>query len=279
MVPDRLPNEIRDLIKKFPAGSLQFEIGIQTWNPEVAKLVSRRNDYQKVKENFLFLSTETGVHTHADLIVGLPGETLESFAEGFDTLETLKPDEIQVGILKRLKGAPISRHDKEWDMVYSMETPFQILRTKTMDFATLQKMNRFAKFWDLYANSGKFKNFMQVFREHVVTSEKKSFFWQFFAFSEFLTTRYSQYFGISFVSLLESALMYMTLEMKIDTEKAKEILLQDFLANGAKGVPAFLGGHMAVPANQKTNHASSGPNNSAIPKRQQQHLGKQQQPQ
>ena len=84
MVPDRLPIELRDLIQQFPHGSLQFEIGIQTWNPDVAKLVSRRQDYEKIRENFAFLSIKHTVHTHADLIAGLPSETIESFAHGFD---------------------------------------------------------------------------------------------------------------------------------------------------------------------------------------------------
>jgi radical SAM superfamily enzyme len=99
LVPDRLPGEIRELITRCPAGSLQFEIGIQTLNPDVAANVSRKNDLTKVKENFAFLRENSKVHTHADLIVGLPGETLESFAEGFDRLYAMGPDEIQVGIL------------------------------------------------------------------------------------------------------------------------------------------------------------------------------------
>ena len=75
MVPDRLPSELRELIKLFPPGSLQFEVGIQTWNPEVAKNVSRRQDYSKIRENFEFLNNQTTVHLHTDLIAGLPGET------------------------------------------------------------------------------------------------------------------------------------------------------------------------------------------------------------
>ncbi len=114
MVPDRLPDELKALIEQFPPGSLQFEIGVQTWSETVAKLVSRRQNYEKVRENFKYLKSRTGVHTHADLIVGLPGETWESFAEGFNQLYALEPDEIQVGVLKRLKGAPIIRHDREY---------------------------------------------------------------------------------------------------------------------------------------------------------------------
>jgi radical SAM superfamily enzyme YgiQ (UPF0313 family) len=86
MIPDRLPAELRAVIAKFPPGTLQFEVGIQTFNPEVAALIRRRQNYERLADNFHFLRRETGVHIHADLIVGLPGETMESFAGGFDKL-------------------------------------------------------------------------------------------------------------------------------------------------------------------------------------------------
>ena len=269
MVPDRLPVEIRDLIKKFPAGSLQFEIGIQTWNTEVARLVSRRNDLEKVKDNFRFLAAETGVHTHADLIVGLPGEDIHSFAKGFDTLAELRPDEIQVGILKRLKGAPISRHDKEWEMVYSAHPPFQILRTKSMDFATLQTMNRFSKYWDLYANSGTFKKFVESLKAAAQEKEHKSFFWEFYDFNAFMSQRHAQSHGISQLSLFESALIYLTEHQQWPLEKAKALLGEDYLATGKKELPRFLkGGETSFTSGSQDTTEAKG----NLPKRQQRHL-------
>ncbi|MCA8987998.1 MAG: B12-binding domain-containing radical SAM protein, partial [Planctomycetaceae bacterium] len=110
MIPDRLPSQLKELIAQFPNGALQFEIGIQTFNEQVEQNISRRQNHEKLIENFRFLREQTGVHIHADLIVGLPGESLESFAAGFDKLVELDPQEIQVGILKRLKGTPIIRH-------------------------------------------------------------------------------------------------------------------------------------------------------------------------
>lgn len=163
MVPDRLPEELKELIKKFPAGSLQFEIGVQTWSPLVARNVSRRQNYEKIQENFKFLKAETGVHTHADLIVGLPGETFESFAAGFDALASLKPDEIQVGILKRLKGTPIVRHDQTFAMKYDVVSPFQILENKDLSPEQLGRLEVFADFWDLVANSGRYNQVMSLF--------------------------------------------------------------------------------------------------------------------
>jgi len=101
------------VIAAFPPGSLQFEVGVQTFNEDVGALIKRRQNYERLEENFHFLRGKTGVHIHADLIVGLPGETVESFAAGFDRLVALGPQEIQVGILKRLRGTPIVRHDAD----------------------------------------------------------------------------------------------------------------------------------------------------------------------
>jgi radical SAM superfamily enzyme YgiQ (UPF0313 family) len=240
MVPDRLPVELRDLIQKFPPGSLQFEIGIQTWSPEVAKLVSRRQDYSKIKENFKFLVQETGVHIHADLIAGLPGETLDSFAQGFDAVSALGPDEIQVGILKRLKGTPIIRHDQVWEMLYQEHSPFQILSTKTMSFFTLQDLNRFAHFWDLIANSGNFKNSMILLKNLAAQSEKQSLFWTFFEMSKFLALRHPQGHGVALLNLLESVWIYLTQHLRWDLDLVRSTLIQDYAGTVKRDIPHFL---------------------------------------
>ena len=156
MIPDRLPAALREPIRLFPSGALQFEVGIQTFNEEVSHRISRRQDNGKVEQNLRFLREETGVHLHADLIVGLPGETAESFAAGFDRLVELGPQEIQVGMLKRLRGTPIVRHDAEFGMVYGAHAPYEVLQTRDIDFATMQRLRRFSRYWDLVVNSGNF---------------------------------------------------------------------------------------------------------------------------
>jgi hypothetical protein len=237
LVPDRLPLEIRELIQQFPEGSLQFEVGIQTLNPVVATNVSRKNDLTKVNDNFKYLREKTHVHTHADLIVGLPGETLESFAAGFDQLATMGPDEIQVGILKRLKGTPISRHEKTFAMIYSEAPPFQILSTSTMDYMVLQKMNRFAKFWDLYANSGDFKSFTSWLRNEWVS--EKTYFWRFFEFTEYLSTQYTETHSISLIHLAEKAWLFMS--DKTTQDAATEIIEKDYCyGTKRRDLPPFL---------------------------------------
>ena len=156
MVPDRLPESLRVLIQQLPPAALQFEVGVQTFNEEVARRISRRQDNAQAEENLRWLRARTGVHVHADLIVGLPGESLDSFAAGFDRLVALEPHEIQVGILKRLRGAPLARHTAAWQMVYDPQPPYELLQNRDLDFATLQRLRRFARYWDLIANSGRF---------------------------------------------------------------------------------------------------------------------------
>jgi radical SAM superfamily enzyme YgiQ (UPF0313 family) len=247
MVPDRLPEEIKKLIIRFPAGSLQFEIGIQTWNPEVAALVSRKNNYEKVKENFRFLALETHIHTHADLIVGLPGENIESFASGFDQLAELNPSEIQVGILKRLNGAPLQRHTDHWQMLYQDSAPYQILQTRTMNYSTIQHMVRFSKYWDLYANSGNFKNLVQKLKEHSRKTNQGSLFWLFYKFTDFLHQRHSQSYGISLLNLVDSAWFYLTEKLLVPNPEAAEILIRDYALDGKREVPKFFLLHIEDP--------------------------------
>lgn len=156
MIPDRLPEALRAILAEFPPGALQFEMGVQSFDPEVCARIGRRQDVPCLEDNFRFLRARTGIHLHADLIAGLPGESLAGFAAGFDRLVRLAPQEIQVGILKRLRGAPIARHDAEWAMAYSPHPPYEILQNRLLDFPTLQRLRRFARYWDLVGNSGNF---------------------------------------------------------------------------------------------------------------------------
>lgn len=162
LVPDHLPEALKETIAKFPAGALQFEIGIQSFNPEVQGLVSRRQNNDKAAENIRWLTQHSTAHLHVDLIAGLPGEDVASFARGFDHLVSLGAEEIQFGILKRLRGTPIIRHTQEFGMVYDPYPPYTVLATSKIDFATMQRLVRFARYWDLVANSGRFANTIPV---------------------------------------------------------------------------------------------------------------------
>ncbi len=156
LVPDHLPEALKERIQQFPSGALQFEIGIQSFNPEVQTLVSRKQDNDKAAANLRWLREQSQAHLHVDLIAGLPGEDLDSFARSFDKLVGLGPHEIQFGILKRLRGTPIIRHTETYKLVFDPAPPYTILATDRLDFATMQRLVRFARYWDLVANSGRF---------------------------------------------------------------------------------------------------------------------------
>ena len=162
LVPDHLPDALKEGISKFPPGALQFEIGIQSFNPDVQALVSRKQDNQKAADNIRWLTTQSHAHMHVDLIAGLPGETVASFAEGFNKLVALKPHEIQFGILKRLRGTPIIRHTENFGMVFDPHPPYTILANKQLDFMSMQRLVRFARYWDLVANSGRFAHTLEM---------------------------------------------------------------------------------------------------------------------
>lgn len=234
MIPDRLPDALRDLIAKFPDGALQFEIGVQTFNDDVGKLISRRQDNDKLTENFQFLREQTGVHIHADLIIGLPGETVESFAAGFDRLVALGPQEIQVGILKRLKGTPITRHDEEWQMVYSDHSPFEILSNRLLDFETVHRLRRFSRFWDLVANSGNFR-------------ESASLIWLdaspfecFVKFTDWVHAVEQRTHGIPMAKLSERLFEFLTTQRNFSTQDAASSLWRDYVRGGRRDKPRFL---------------------------------------
>lgn len=158
VIPDHLPRKLKTVLAQFPEGSLQFEIGIQTFNQEVQENISRKQNNPKSKQNLLWLRDHTHAHIHADLIFGLPGESLATFEASFDELYHCKPHEIQLGILKRLRGTPVIRHTDSFDLRFSPLPPFDILSTDRVDFATMQLMNRFARYWDMIGNSGRFKH-------------------------------------------------------------------------------------------------------------------------
>ncbi len=235
MIPDRLPEALREIITKFPPGALQFEVGIQTFNEEVGALIKRRQNYQRLEENLRFLLSATGVHVHADLIAGLPGETVESFAAGFDRLVALGPQEIQVGILKRLRGTPIVRHDTEWQMVYNPHPPYEILQTKMIDFATMQKLRRFARYWDLVGNSG---NFVET--TPLIWNTGPGPFWAFMRWSEWLHGQVRRTDSIALVHLMELLFKFLTSELNLDGNLVAEVLWRDYQRGGRRDKPQFL---------------------------------------
>jgi hypothetical protein len=273
MIPDRLPEALRELLAKFPPGAVQLEIGVQTFNDESSRHISRRQDNTKLAENFTWLRAHTGAHLHADLIVGLPGEGLASFAAGFDRLVALGPQEIQVGMLKRLRGTPIVRHDGEFQMRYSPHAPYELLCNRELDFSTMQRLRRFARYWDLVANSGNFTATTPLLwsaADTLVRSDSPcppSPFERFFAFSDWLYARVGRRHGIALADLAEALFVYLSGPAGVPAGRAAQALWEDWQRSGRRERPAFLQPHLpAEPRRSERTHRA------AVPKRQARHL-------
>ena len=233
VIPDHLPDALKEMIAKFPEGSLQFEIGIQTFNTEVQANISRRQDNQKASENISWILQNSTAHVHTDLIFGLPGETVQSFASSFDRLVALGPHEIQVGILKRLKGSPIVRHTEKHQLKFNPKPPFNILSSDTLGFAQVQMLNRFARYWDLIGNSGRFKFSLK----HLLG---ESPFANFSVISAALHERTGQTHKISLLRLYDLVFDIATTELELDAGLVRDLIQQDFALSGLKSIPRCL---------------------------------------
>ncbi len=234
VIPDNFPERLKERIKRFPRGALQLEIGIQTLNPDILTNINRRMDLQKVAENIAFLKHETHAHLHLDLIVGLPGESVESFADNLNRLKAMSDSEIQIGILKKLSGTTLDRHDSEYNMIYSDKPPYEILQNDHISFAMLQRLKRFSRFWDLTYNSGNFKETITyLWRERNVYDG-------FFAFSEWIYTQTESTWQISLMRLSELLFRYLTDVLQYDRTEIADCMIADIIRIEGRKVPGFL---------------------------------------
>ena len=232
VVPDNLPDKLKEVLQRFPAHSLQFEIGVQTFDPEIQNRISRKQNNEKSKANIVWLRQNTGAHLHTDLIFGLPGDNLENFGHSFDQLIALKPQEIQLGILKRLRGAPLNRHNENYDLRFNPEAPYNILSTKDIDFSCMQRVNRFARFWDMIGNSGRFANSLPL-----ILAEQP--FDRFLLLSDSLYSLAGSTWKIALKRLFELIYSVLTTEFELSPEQVKQVLAVDYERAKIKGLPSY----------------------------------------
>lgn len=230
MMPDLFPTRLREALREFPAGMVQLEIGVQTFHEDVARRIRRKQDLAKAEESFRFLRSETGVLIHADLIAGLPGESLEHFAAGFDRLVGLRPQKIQVGILKRLRGCAIGRHDGEWGMVYAADPPYELMESRLIDHATMDRIKRFARHWELIANRGRFEETLPAILGHTP-------FQSFLRLSDGLFARFGRDYGIALNDLADGILAWLAGEQGLDPAAAASAIARDYARAGRRDLP------------------------------------------
>jgi radical SAM superfamily enzyme YgiQ (UPF0313 family) len=271
LVPDKLPDALKALIAQFPEGSLQFEVGIQSFNPQVQQRISRKQDNRLTEDNLRWLLAHSRAHVHADLIFGLPGETLESFADGFDRLYAIGPHEIQLGILKRLRGAPIARHTEAAGMVYDSEPPYAILRNDCLDFATVQRVVRLARYWDLLANSGRFSQSLRLLLAG------PSAFAAFLQWSDWLWQRSGKTHEFAHEALVDLLYEHLVQARALPAEPVMRALLADYLASGARGKPRCLAESLAAREAGRGRSLSAGAVQASRAARQARHASQAQQ--
>jgi hypothetical protein len=234
VIPERFPPELRERIARFSPASLQLEVGIQTLNPQIAKAIHRRINMSKIEENLAFLQQNTKAHLHVDLIIGLPGESVESFADGLNRLYSLTQCEIQIGILKKLSGTTLSRHDEEHGMIYSHLPPYEIMQNDLISFELMQRLKRFARFWDMVFNSGNFKSSAPLLWED------GDVFGGFLKFSDWLYEKTESTWQISLERLAKLLMQYLLTCKGKKEEFIREILTNDLLATPGRKLPSFL---------------------------------------
>lgn len=234
VIPENFPPQLKERLSKFKEHKLQLEVGIQTLNQSIAKNINRKIDVTKILENIKFLQENTTAHLHFDLIVGLPGEDLESFGAGLNLLADTTNSEIQIGILKKLSGTTINRHDEVFGMVYNDSPPYEILQNDKLSFEDMQKMKRFARFWDLTYNSG---NFDQTVR---VIFENKGCFDGFYAFSEWIYEQTLSTWQISLDRMAKLLFTYMTDILGKNPKTVAQMMIDDITKHEGRRTPAFL---------------------------------------
>lgn len=268
MVPDRFPVGLRQRIAQFPAGAIQLEVGIQTFDPATSERISRRQDVAALEDNLRFLAAHTGAHVHADLIIGLPGEDAATFGAGLDRLVALGPHEIQLGVLKRLRGTPIDRHDAAHEVVWSDEPPYEILANRLIGFAEMQRLKRLARVWDLVVNRGNFR------RSAPRLWRGRSPFTAMLALTDFLAARVSLG-GVALPRLTE---LLMEFQVEVQGEPRDEVgaaLAEDFMAPGRRA-PTCLQPYVTAAQRQLASiaRAAAPGEPAALPARQHRHHGR-----
>ena len=160
---DLLTEEQIEILNNAPKGRFQLEVGVQTTNNEVLHNINRYITYENIKEKVLKVAPGKNVMQHLDLIAGLPGEDLESFKKSFNDVHAIRPDEIQLGFLKLLKGSSMREEAEKWGIVYSPYAPYEIIRSKDISYEELLLLKKVEAMVDKYYNSCKFNNVIKFF--------------------------------------------------------------------------------------------------------------------
>ncbi|WP_300381983.1 B12-binding domain-containing radical SAM protein [Clostridium sp.] len=233
---DILKNEEIELLTKAPIDRFQFEVGVQTTNDKVLNKINRFVNFSDIKEKVEELEKVKNIKQHLDLIAGLPGEDYESFKKSFNEVYLIKPEEIQLGFLKLLRGSSMREEAEEYGMKYSPYPPYEIIKTKDISYDELLILKKVEEMVDKYYNSGKFNNIIKYLVNKFETP------YEFYlTLGEYFD--YKGYFNrnIGNVEYYKVFLDFNREILKEDNKILKEIVRFDYLCfNKKRGIPEFL---------------------------------------
>ena len=155
-----------DLMAQMRPGLIQLEIGVQSTNEVTIKEIKRTMKLERLKEIVEKVKSFGNIHQHLDLIAGLPYEDYNTFRKSFDEIYALKPNQLQMGFLKVLKGSYMFEHAKKYEILYHDNPPYEVLSTKWLSYDDVLKMKRIEEMLEVYYNSGQFEITMQVLGAH-----------------------------------------------------------------------------------------------------------------
>ncbi len=171
---DLLTSEELALLASLRPGQVQFEIGVQTTNSDTIQAIRRKMDLEKLQVNVRLIKEAKNIHQHLDLIAGLPMEDYASFERSFQMVYELKPDQLQLGFLKILKGSPMEADSKTYHIVYRDTAPYEVLYTEHLSFEELLRLKGVCEMVEQYYNSGQFE-YSLGFLEHFYPVKMKLF--------------------------------------------------------------------------------------------------------
>ena len=216
-------------------GLIQLEIGVQSTNPDTIKAIHRTMDFEKLKEIVDRIHSFGNIHQHLDLIAGLPYEDYDSFRHSFNDVYALKPQQLQLGFLKVLKGSHMMEMCREYGIVYKTQEPYEVLSTKWLDYDHVLKLKTVENMVEVYYNSGQFQNTLEYL---------ENFFQDAFSIYERLGSFYMEkgYGDVSHTRMRRYEILLEFLEdvPEISMDQVKDQMVYDlYLRENLKSRPGF----------------------------------------
>lgn len=232
---DLLDQETLDFLAQVREGLFQFEIGVQTTNPEALKAVRRPVNFDKLKEAVKKLAGFKNIHLHLDLIAGLPHEDYVSFKKSFNDVYALKPHHLQLGFLKLLKGSPIREEAQVHGYIYKEEPPYEVLANNYLSYQELLRLKRMEELLERYYNTGHFLYALEYLMANFYP-EPAQFYEDLSCFWEKQGLHHAAHSTTELYALL---LKFYEQKNFPNQEVFAEVLKLDYLCQGKKTLPPF----------------------------------------